>query len=85
MADIKFVRQFITALNAGSVLTKIKEIIKKAIKNNLNKDIIKKLDELTETITMLRDELKSKDGLISDLKDENKKLSVEINKFKTSS
>ena len=31
---------------------------------------------------MLRDELKSRDGLLSDPKDENKKLSTEINKLK---
>ena len=37
--------------------------------------------DLTVTITMLRDELKSRDGLISDLKDENKKLSAEIIKL----
>ena len=40
------------------------------------------MDDLTMTITMLRDELKSRDELISDLKEENKKLLAEINKLK---
>ena len=69
-------------MNAGSEVTKREEIIKKAIENNLNNNVTKKLDDLTVTITMLRDELKSRVGLICDLKDENKKLSAETNKLK---
>ena len=81
MTDTTFVRQFITALNAGSVVTKMEEIIKNAIKNKLN-NVTTKLDNLTVTITMLRNELKLMDGLISDLKDDKKKLSAEIYELK---
>lgn len=82
----KFNKQFLTALNAASVSSKLGEIIKNAFAPNektIIEDVNKKFAQIMTTITLLRDELKQRDIIIADLKEANNKLTAENNGLKT--
>lgn len=83
--ETKFNKQFLGALNSASVSGKLGEIIKSAIVANektISNAIEKRFTELMASIQLIRDEIKQRDVMISDLRDANGKLQAENNKLK---
>ena len=81
----KFNKQLLGALNAPSVSSRLSDIIKNALINvekSLHDEVNQKFNELSLSITMLRDEIKTRDALIANLKQDNANLSSQNESLK---